>query len=94
MVAVVYAATAAIAMSNVVTAARRDAFLQLDDLEAAFPFALVGRRGSVFAVRLNLGLGLAWFHGGTSFRSNSGLRYEEAFIAPARRPSAGAMPDW
>src|SRR5260370_32360056 len=53
--------------------ARRDAFLQLDDLEAALPLGLAGRRGLAFAAGLHGLLDLARFHDGTSFPSNGGL---------------------
>src|SRR6516164_4444818 len=60
--------------------ARRDPFLQLDKLEAALPLGLAGRRGLGLAAGLYGRLDLAWFHDGTSFRINSGLRFDEAII--------------
>src|SRR5262249_14532992 len=76
-------------------ATRRDAFLQLDELKAALRLGRAGRRGLTLAAGLHGLLGLAWFHDGTPFRINSGLRWYGAVIprradrAP-RRGRAGA----
>jgi hypothetical protein len=50
-----------------VATTRSDPFLQLDDLEAALPFGLAGRRGLARAAGPHGLLDLARFHGGTSF---------------------------
>jgi hypothetical protein len=55
-------------------AAWSDPFLQLDDLEAALPLGLTGWRCLALAVGQHGRLDLAWFHDGTSFQINSGLR--------------------
>jgi hypothetical protein len=76
---------------------RRDAFLQLDELEAPLPLGLTGWRGLALVAGLHGLVGLARFHDGTSFRINSSLRYHEVVIArrsvcaPAGAPAvAGA----
>jgi hypothetical protein len=58
----------------------RDAFLQLDDLEAALPLGLAGRRGVALEAGLHGRFDFSWFHDGTSFRIDSGLRYQQAVI--------------
>src|SRR5262249_25008475 len=72
-------AVADIATMGLTVAARRDALLQLDDLEAALPLLLAGLR---FLLRLVL----ARFHREPPFRRSavSGNGH-----LPARRPSAG-----
>jgi hypothetical protein len=73
----------------------RDPLLQLDDLEAALPLGLTGRRGLALAAGLYRLLDLARFHDGTSFQTNTGLRYKEKAIVPGaqteRRGEAGPV---
>jgi hypothetical protein len=56
----------------------RNPFLELDDLEAALALLLAGWRGVGLARGLRRLLDFAWFHDGTSFRTQSGLRYHGA----------------
>src|SRR5262249_54938551 len=71
------------------SATRSDPFLQLDDLEAALPFWLAGRRGLPLATRLHGLVGLLRFHGNLlSSEQWSALSWTGP--PPARKPSAGA----
>jgi hypothetical protein len=67
-------------LATATAAPGRNSFLQLDELEAPLTLGLPRWRGLILAARLHWRLDLEWFHFGTSFLVNGGLRYRGAVI--------------